>query len=299
MENKAKEFFKNNAGYLVVALVSLIYISTAIVQMGKTGKSIGQILTDGAVTFFLGFCINRIFEAQGFMNGDRDEKVVATVKLHGEIVDKISSNIDKLDKWCSEQNAENLKLQRTKVLAQEGMKYEDYFGENGEAKGYEVDEEKMKSPYQKSFEQKRLKCYKRALRLKLTPIIANELTSEGGKQTDPYYLGKTKSQYEKKASASNIISKVATACIFGYFGVELVSDFNIADLVWTALQVCTFLITGVMNMYKAQMFVTDEYRGRVIKKIDILQKFDNYLEQLKKGRENEQKNQLIHSQQQD
>lgn len=291
MENKAKEFFKNNAGYLVVALVSLVYISTAIIQMGKTGKTIGQILTDGAVTFFLGFCINRIFEAQGFMNGDRDEKVTATIRLHGEIVEKISPSIDKLDAWCSEQNLQNLKLQRTKVLAQEGMKYDDYFGEDGEAKGYVIDETKMKNSYQRSFEKKRLKCYKRALRLKLTPIIANELTSEGGKQTDPFYLGKTKAQYEKKTSASNIISKVATACIFGYFGVELVSDFNVSDLVWTALQVCTFLITGVMNMYKAQMFVTDEYRGRVIKKIDILQKFDNYLEELKKGEHNEQINQ--------
>ncbi|MBQ8178312.1 MAG: hypothetical protein IJ033_03870 [Clostridia bacterium] len=291
MENKAKEFFKNNAGYLVVALVSLVYISTAIIQMGKTGKTIGQILTDGAVTFFLGFCINRIFEAQGFMNGDRDEKVTATIKLHGEIVEKISPNIDKLDKWCSAQNLQNLKLQRTKVLAQEGMKYDDFFGEDGEAKGYVIDETKMKNSYQRSFEKKRLRCYKKALRLKLTPIIANELTSEGGKQSDPFYLGKTKAQYEKKTSASNIISKVATACIFGYFGVELVSDFNVSDLVWTALQVCTFLITGVMNMYKAQMFVTDEYRGRVIKKIDILQKFDNYLEELKKGEHNEQNNQ--------
>ena len=290
IENKAKEFFKNNAGYLVVALVSLVYISTAIITMGKTGKTIGQILADGAISFFLGFCINRIFEAQGFMNGDRDEKVVATVKLHGAIVDRISPHIDKLDAWCSEQNKENLRLQRTKVLAQEGMKYEDYFRAEGETLGYAVDESKMKNPHQREFEKRRLKCYKKALHLKLTPIIGNELTSEGGKQTDPYYLGKTKSQYEKRASLSNIVSKVATACLFGYFGVELVSDFKVSDLVWTALQVCTFLITGVMNMYKAQMFVVDEYRGRVIKKIDILQKFENYIKTLKTEEVNENGN---------
>lgn len=35
-------------------------------------------------------------------------------------------------------------------------------------------------------------------------------------------------------------------------------------------------------MYQSYMFVTDEYKGRIWKKIDNLQKFDNYIANLPK-----------------
>ena len=37
---------------------------------------------------------------------------------------------------------------------------------------------------------------------------------------------------------------------------------------------------GVIKMYQAYNFVVDEFRGRIVKKIDNLQKFDNYIKSL-------------------
>ena len=116
--------------------------------------------------------------------------------------------------------------------------------------------------------------------MKLTPLSAGELTSEGGKQQDPFYFGRTKAQYEAQHSLGDLISKFGTAIIFGYYGVSLIENFDYARLIWTTLQVALFLVMGVIKMYQAYNFVVDEFRGRIVKKIDNLQKFDNYIKSL-------------------
>lgn len=277
MGEKARDFLKKNIGYMIVGLVSAIYIATSVITMGKTGKTIGEIMADGAIVLFLGVFINRIFDLQGMMNGEREERMQDTIRMHGEAVVRISPYLDRLDGWCDEKNAEALKMQRTKILAGEGMRYDDYFDERGGAKTFVVNKDRLKDKYLRGDEIKRLRCYRNALRLKLTPLTASGLTSEGGKKQDPYYLGRTKSQYERGATISDIVTKVIIACLFGYYGAELVQDFSYADLIWKALQIGIFFITGVIKMYQSYMFIVDEYRGRIIKKIDNLQKFENHI----------------------
>ena len=277
MGEKARDFLKKNIGYMVVGLVSAIYIATSVITMGKTGKTFGESMADGAVVLFLGVFVNRIFDLQGMMNGDREERVQETIRLHGEAVVRVSPYLDRLDKWCEEKNEEALKMQRTKILASEGMRYDDYFDEKGGAKLFVVNKDRLKDKFLRGDEIKRLRCFRKALRLKLTPLTASGLTSEGGKKQDPYYLGRTKSQYERGATISDVITKVIIACLFGYYGAELVQDFSYADLIWKALQIGIFFITGVIKMYQSYMFVVDEYRGRIVKKIDNLQMFENYI----------------------
>ena len=277
MGEKARDFLKKNIGYMVVGLVSAIYIATSVITMGKTGKTFGEIMADGAIVLFLGVFVNRIFNLQGMMNGDREERVQETIRLHGEAVVRVSPYLDRLDKWCEEKNEEALKMQRTKILASEGMRYDDYFDEKGGAKLFVVNKDRLKDKFLRGDEIKRLRCFRKALRLKLTPLTASGLTSEGGKKQDPYYLGRTKSQYERGATISDVITKVIIACLFGYYGAELVQDFSYADLIWKALQIGIFFITGVIKMYQSYMFVVDEYRGRIVKKIDNLQMFENYI----------------------
>lgn len=281
MNEKVKVFFKQNIGYFVVGLVSLIYIATAFITIGKTGKSIAEIIADGAIVLALGLFINRVFDLQGMMNGDREDKVQATYLLHNDTVVKISPYIDRLDAWCKIKNEENLKVQRTRILATEGMRYDDYFDESGAAKDFKINEEKLKNKTLRKDELKRIRCFRKALRLRLTPMTAGSLTSEGGRTQDPYFFGRTKAQYETQASVKDIIFKVLIACIFGYYGVDLIRDFSYANLIWKALQVGIFLVMGVIKMYTSYMFVVDEYRGRIIKKIDNLQMFENYISENK------------------
>ena len=282
MNEKIRDFFKQNIGYFIVALVSIVYIATAFITVDETGKTIGEIIADTAVVFFLGLFINRVFDLQGMMNGDRDERVQMAIVTHGETVVKISPYIDRLDEWCKLKNEENLKVQRTRVLASEGMRYEDYFDEDGSAKDFKPDEEKLKNKTLRKTEKARIRCFKKALHLKLTPITAGALTSEGGKKQDPYNFGRTKGQYETQTSVRDIITKICIAGIFGYYGVRLIQDFNYATLIWTGLQVAIFLIMGCIKMYNSFMFVTGEYRTRIVNKTNNLEMFHNYIQSLPK-----------------
>lgn len=282
MNEKIKDFFKQNIGYFIVALVSVVYIATAFITIDETGKTVEQIIADSAVVFFLGYFINRVFDLQGMMNGDRDERVQKAICVHGETVVKISPYIDKLDDWCNIKNKENLKLQRTKILASEGMRYDDYFNEDGSAKDFVPDQEKLKNKLLRKGEKARIRCFKKALHLKLTPLSAGGLTSEGGKHQDPYNFGRTKQQYETRASIKDILMKVAIAAIFGYYTVKQIQDFDYANLIWNGLQVAIFVIMGCIKMYNSFIFVTDEFRGRVVKKTNNLEMFYNYIQTLPK-----------------
>ena len=278
MNEKIRSFLKQNFGYFIITLVSLIYIATAIITIDETGKTLAQIIADSIIIFFLGVLINRIFDLQGMLNGDRDETVIKTLALHAQMVIKISPHIDKLDDWCRLKNQENLRLQRTKILSLEGLKYNDYFEDNGSLiKEYVIDKEKLNNKYEKRQELAKYNCFKKALKLKLTQLTTNALISEGGKGNDPYYLGRTKAQYERQTSLSDIFTKIGLAFVFGYYGVRLIQDFNYANLIWNAFQVCIFLVMGTIKMYQAFFFVKDEFRGRIVKKINNLEMFYNYI----------------------
>ncbi len=274
---RVKDFLAQNVGYFVVGLVCVIYLASAFITIGKTGKTVGEIIADGAISLALGLFINRVFDLQGMMNGDKEDKVQATYTLHNDTVVKISPYIDRLDDWCKTKNEENLKMQRTRILASEGMKYSDYFDESGAAKDFKVNKDKLKDKILRKDEKNRIRCFRKALRLKLTPMTAGSLTSEGGKAQDPYFFGRTKAQYETESGLQDLVCKILICCIIGYYGVDIIRNFSYANLVWKALQVGLFLIMGVIKMYVSYVFVVEEYRGRIIKKIDNLQMFQNYI----------------------
>lgn len=273
MNEKAKNFFQKFTGYFAIGLVSLIYIATAFLRLDKTGKTVAEIIVDGTLVFLLGFFINRLFDLQGIMDGEKDENFKASMVYHGEAVERISPYIDRLDWWCEDKNKENLRTQRTRILATEGLKYSDYFDEDGTAKEFIPDEKKLNNRFLRKMELKRIKCFYKALHVKLTPLSACELTSEGSNMNDPYFFGRSKIEYEKQSSASDVISKIAVALIFGYYGVSLIQDFSYAQLIWNSLQVGIFILMGITKMYNSFIFITGEFRGRMVKKVTVLDMF--------------------------
>lgn len=279
MMEKTKNYLKQNLGYFVIALACIIYVARGIITISETGKTVLEILVDGALALFFGIFINIVFELQGMMSGDRDDRVLNTIRKHGDIVDSISPHIDKLDEWCEKKNKEALKLARIRMLSSHGLKYDDYFDEDGVAKEFKINTEKLESQNKETKQQEkdRIKCFKNACKIKLTLLTTNSLTSEGGRDYDPYYLGQTKKQYKTRTAMTDFISKIGVAVIFGVYGAQLVQSFSWAFLVWTAIQVVLFLIMGVVKLYTSYMFVVDDYRGRIVKKIDNLTKFQDYI----------------------
>ena len=298
---RLKEYLARNVGMLGVVLLSLGYTATALITISRTEKSVAEIVVDGVTFLLLGVLMTRLFSLQGVINGERDARVARTVNLHGKMVEAAEPYIDRLDGWCEQKNAQALKMQRTHILLRNGMKYEHYFDDEGITRGFVAQpfeeppfpeppttlggkdrevwmrREQGKIDRARALHDKqeatRLRFYETALGIKLTPLSACALTGEMVKREDPFYFGRSKREYEVTSGRQDLVIKVLAAIVFGFFSVELLEDFSIADLVWKALQVCLAVAMGLVQMYQSHIYVTEEYRGAIVQKIDHLQMF--------------------------
>ena len=132
-KNSFTEMFYKNAGYIVVVLISLVYVASSLINISKSGKTVYEIIGAGVLSLIVGIMINGVFRSIGVHRGDEDERTVATNELHAKTVEEISPYIDKLDSFCERENKRALREIRTRILAREGMKYSDFFDDEGNA----------------------------------------------------------------------------------------------------------------------------------------------------------------------
>ena len=287
-KNSFAEMFYKNAGYVVVVLISFVYVASSLINISRSGKSVYEIVGTGVLSLILGVLINGIFRSMGVQKGDCDERTLATNQLHAKSIEEIIPYIDKLDDFCEMENKRALKTVRTRILAREGMKYSDYFDDEGNPINAKFKMQNAKlaphpspaatpSPTGEGYvvDRAKRKAYKRALRVRIKPLLSSNLTSDGVKATDPFDFGRSKKSYTTRRSASDVIIKLLMALIFGYFGVTL-SEPNVASIIWNSLQIILYISSGIIQMYSSYSWVVDDYRASIIKKIDYLQKFKIY-----------------------
>ena len=283
MNEQAKAWLKNIASYSVILFVSATYIATSFITLERSGKTVWQIIIDGIFVFVVGILINRAFEFQGILEGERDEQLRTEENHHAQEVDKVAPIIDVLEEWCMMKNAEALKIQRVRILAEKGMKYSDYFDEEGMALPFKINQEAMNNRYTRKIERMRIKCYTKALSVHLTPLSAAVLTGESGRYWDPYFLGRSKAEYTKESGKSDVIIKILLAFAFGYFAVSLITDWSIANLIWKVFQIAVFLCMGHQKQLRSRAFVTGEFKDRIMKKIKYLKMFEPWGKAFQKG----------------
>ncbi len=266
-KNTFREIFYKSAGYLAVLLISVGYITYSLINISQTGKTVGEIIASGVLSMIVGLLINGIFRSIGIQRGENDDRTIATETLHSKTVDDIAPHFDKLDSYCENETSKTVERIRRKMLARECLRYEDYFDENGVSLEFKADKNAKKSYKRK------LKAYKKAVNLSIKPLTASNLTAEGASADDPYNFGKTKKQYTSGHNATDIVTRVIMAVVFGYFGVSLASEINLATIIWNSLQIVMYITGGIVQMYMSFSFVVNDYRHNKIRKIDILQKF--------------------------
>lgn len=282
MKKNFTEIFYKNIHYLTVILISLVYIGGSMIMISKTGRSVAEIIGTGLLSMVVGFLINGIFRQIGLRRGDEDEKMQATINLHSKTVEKVLPYVDKLEDFCQRENEGIRKRLRTTILLEAGMDYKSFFDENGKqicVNPYLYSKKEIKEVgfferfplRQKNRQRKR--ALDKAVSLKLNQLTPTALTSWGGKSENPFDFGKSKTKYVKSQNATDLIMRLLLAIVFGYFGVTLVSEINVASIIWNTLQIVTYLCSGAIQMYSAYVWVTDTYRGTIMQKIDLLETF--------------------------
>ena len=256
MNDRYRDYLRRAAGYFAVVLVSGAYVATAFIRVGKTGKTPAEILSDGALALLLGLFINRVFDLQGMMLGERDERLCATLRLHGEIVSRLSPVLHLLPGWCAEKNRENLRECRRRMLSRRGLRYEDYFEADGSRKRFALQKapgtgcKKEEAPPEKGAcgqggnkpvpgalafsargsrwareeraaqreERADKRCLRRALCLRPTPLAPGALTAEGGRAEDPIPSAAPKKVMRPDAACATFSPNFSWPCFSAIMG---------------------------------------------------------------------------------
>lgn len=280
MNEKIRSFCKQYLGYAAIVAFCLMYVLTAFIELEPTGKTVPMILADGFMAFAFGMGIAAMFRNRGLSEGAREPRVVTAVKEHEQIAADIveRDEMEDLTKWCEVMNAKNYKRQRTKILCRAGLTYHECFTEEGTVLPYKpLDEVEGAGPVQKlrhkRLEAMRLHAYNKAVKLKLTELSPEELTSEGTDIGDPYYMERGKKKYKVQSATADAVNKTATAIALGYYGVKLITSFSLETLIWTVVQVIFFLAMGSFKYTDAVSYMTEEYSERRTKKTHFLKQF--------------------------
>ncbi|MBE6585070.1 MAG: hypothetical protein E7645_00925 [Ruminococcaceae bacterium] len=286
MSEKIRVFCKLYLGYAAIAAFCLMYVLTAFIDLEPTGRTVPMILADGLMAFAFGVGIASLFKTQGLATGAREPEVINAVKEHEALVEEIveADGMESLADWCAEQNMKNYRTQRAKILSKAGMTYAECFTYGGTALPCEVMVVPVKDIKRlglilwirrcREARRKRI-AYYRAVGLKLTELSIGELMGEGSRSDDPYWMGRGVAEYHRQTTVSDVLGKIISSVVLGYYGVKMVTDFSLAGLLWIVIQVIFFVVLGTLKYSGAFSYMTTEYRERRIKKTRHLKKYQS------------------------
>ena len=271
---KLRKGIFSNLGFIMVFLVSIIYLFYGLITLDSSGKTLTEIIISSFVVWLVGYSITQLLTLQGLIIGDKDESVQATKEAHSQAVQKMGDNIVYLEYFCREETANALKTARVSRLTRVGLKYNDYFDKEGSVIEENITIPKSDNEIIEKRNIKKRKAINEAIYMKITALTVDSLTTDNGVKYDPFNFGKNKPEYLKSVAIKSALQKVFIGIGFGYYAINIINDFDWAYLIWTAVQIGIFLLFGSISLFKSYLFVTDTQRQNRIKKINNIDKFN-------------------------
>lgn len=242
---------------IVIALMLIVYVLKTLVTIEVTSADVLGIIGDGLLMLVFLMSIKSLMLRKGIFTGEKTEGYIKTKARYEEQLLKIMPKSQYLAEYTSMFNAREQKEKLTRILAQYGMSYEQYIkGIDNPTKAQEA-------------------AIKAANKAKCLRITVTDLTGSGVTDERKPGLGKTKNEFLKTKSVTDISITLLSMVIFSVFTFKLAGNFSWANLIWTVMQCVVFLIKGTMSFMSAYVFVTDEYTNRLIRQTNMLIDFDN------------------------
>ena len=275
-QDKAGEFFKNHIIDLAIFVAISAYMFKALASVEILQKDLWEVILETGLFTAVGLIIKFLMMKRGIMMGLKDANFMATMQSYGEQLVKISNKIEYLGAFCEELNEENMRQAQKDLLLNFGFSLEQYQG---------------KAPVEEWEKEDLEKCRKQMKKLKVYKIKKQVLTSESGekKSKKQYSMGKTIPSFETKATRHSIVWVIVLGLFTTYVGFNFVDGITLGTVVSAVIQGAVMLILGVWSLWNGYVFITQDFRNRIIMKTNYLNEFDNlYTENGKKG-SNEQK----------
>ena len=295
-----KDFFTKNMGYLISILVVLFYFALSYFGVDGWRTNATQVLTEGVLLYMSSVIVNNALLKQGIQNGKNSKDYKDTLTAHLTQKQKVLPKIKYLQPWFDKDYYKLLKIGRSVYINSAGFDYEELFDEKGKIKpDFKVDKPELKGKWWKKpfaflfgsemkIYRERKRYVNQAKRYKITRLtISSVLSIDSSK--DPNDWGLTVSEYEKRQSGMNTLTKL----LFSFFmpSISFVFyGFSFESLASQLIGISLSLISSLFTMYSAYVFVVRTHRNSIQNIINKLEEFDNAnLEELKEELENKEK----------
>ncbi|MGE4320288.1 MAG: hypothetical protein AB7E61_02425 [Acholeplasmataceae bacterium] len=292
MKDKTKEWLFYNFGYLGAFFVSIAYGIWGLITLEETGKTALQIIGDIGIAIAIGFLLVTLLKIQGLIKGRQNADFIQVMRDFILALTNAVPFFKYLFRYITMQNNQAYIIVRTSILSKRGMKYNDYFDDEGRFIGSYEKIESDDSNDVKSLKIAKNKAITQCMNLSITTLSPNDITADNGKPLDPLYLGETQESWLMRTSISGLLITVLMALLFGWFAPDFIEGFDYGSLIWKVIQLVSFTISGLIQMYLAWLFITGPFKNRFIKKTNHLDdlrilggKWD--LEEQVKGGEND------------
>lgn len=274
-ESKWVNILFNFIGFIGALVIAVVYIIWGYIDLKESGKTIAEIIGEGIFVFMLSFSLNTLLRLQGIILGKNNKKYMQTSDYYASMIDKCSPLLPFSDEFILQENEEAYKTVRTRILFKKGIIYKDHFDKDGKfLDNFYVAKETDSYETIKRIKEKN-ETLKRAINAQVTILQFNDLTSDETKENDPNDLGEKESEYMRNKTIWSLVMSSAFAVVFGYYTYDLVENFTKADLIYRLMQLGMSLAPALIYMILAFLFVINKLRGRMINKINKLDKFYN------------------------
>ncbi len=305
-----KEKFTRNMGYIIVLFVVAIYFVISYLFVEGFNENPIVSIIDG-VLISIGTIISTMsMTSQGIINGRYSDKYQETLKSHILQKQKIINKLSKLQGWLDYDYANLTKIGKTTFVASAGFEYDEVFGENGKVlNNFKLPKPKPLDRVPLDLSNKKIKCFnwlirfwyklsgmflklnyrisgeewkwyreqkryiRKAKQYKITRLTVSDVMNINAKK-DPNDFGHDESHYMKKKTGTTILTR-----LFVSFGLPFIAfayhDFNMQFFLQQLMIILIMLVSAMMSMFFAYIYMITTNRDGVIKKVNKLEEFEH------------------------
>lgn len=264
---KIATFFKNNIMTGILILISAAYIFQGLVNIEKTGQTIGEIIAGCVLSFLVSMSIKILLRKRGIDNGYNSSEFKATQNAYGNQIESISDYVSELDTFCLQENELRLKQKQQLFLTKNAMSMDLLNDEK-----YNIKPSKNDPNYKKELH--RYKCIKKARNMSIYLYTSKLLTNAYDNTANEEELLTASTQaYQSKHTASNIVIGLGCAILFGYFTLGTGKP-NWWGMLWSTMQIAMYLILGFIEYLSAYEYVSKTIREKIKRIMVIIDKFN-------------------------
>lgn len=272
--NKIKDggvnWVQQSIGTIATVMVSLAWLFSGFFQPGFQNVPIWLRIVNSALTIFVSLIIASSLGIQAILTAMEQQDMINIMEAHRNKIIEANDYVEYSDEWEDIENLTAYKKARTHILSQAGLKYSEYFDNEGVFTGKNVILKDDPSKLDIKQYKLRTKALNKALNLRLTHVTFAAISTTDTVDYDVNALGSTPMEFNRLRSLKKLLSKLLTVGILSQITWNIAVGQNVWQSLFNgALQLAVFLILGAIEYLVNWNYVKYTYKSNVERKINL------------------------------